>query len=396
MENLQPKLRFPEFDGDWETKKIGNMSLKVNSGKTPLGGEAVYVENGVLFIRSQNVLDSKLSFENSTYITEETNNTMKNSVVLANDILLNITGASLGRSCVVPKDFTIGNVNQHVCIIRLNPENEPAFVQPIFASEKGQNILTSLQTGSGREGLNFQSIRGITLSFPSLQEQTRIADFLSSIDEKIELLKEKKSLLEDYKKGVTQKIFNQEIRFKDDNGEDFEEWEERKISDIFIVTRGKVLAMTSVKDRIDELNLYPVYSSQTKNKGLSGYYNEFLFEDCITWTTDGAGAGDVNFRKGKFYCTNVCGVLLNKEGYANGFIAELLNSISRRYVSYIGNPKLMNNVMSEIVLNIPPSITEQARIANFLSAIDEKIELVGKQIEESQEYKKGLLQQMFV
>jgi len=188
-----PVLRFPEYKEEWKEKKIGNIADKVNSGKTPLGGESAYVESGVLFIRSQNVLDSVLSFENSTYITEATNNTMKNSVVMANDILLNITGASLGRSCVVPKDFVIGNVNQHVCIIRLNKENEPAFVQPIFASQKGQNIFTSLQTGSGREGLNFQSIKGISLSFPSLQEQTKIANFLTLVDKKTANFKTKEN-----------------------------------------------------------------------------------------------------------------------------------------------------------------------------------------------------------
>ena len=165
---LVPQLRFQGFDDKWELKKLGEVTEKVNSGKTPLGGESVYATEGILFIRSQNVLDSKLSFENSTFISEKINNTMKNSVVNANDILLNITGASLGRSCVVPYNFTVGNVNQHVCIIRLNKENDPYFIQPIFSSNKWQNIFTSLQTGSGREGLNFQSIRSITLAFPPL------------------------------------------------------------------------------------------------------------------------------------------------------------------------------------------------------------------------------------
>ena len=391
-----PSLRFPEFDGEWKLQKIGEITEKVNSGKTPLGGESVYVEKGVLFIRSQNVLDSKLSFENSTFITETINSTMKNSVVKSNDILLNITGASLGRSCVVPNNFTIGNVNQHVCIIRLNKENNPYFVQPIFSSEKGQNIFTSLQTGSGREGLNFQSIRGITLAFPFLQEQNKISTFLSTVDDKLQALKQKKTLLEQYKKGVMKRIFSQEIRFKDDNGNDYPDWEERKVKDIFILTRGSVLSMTLVSEKQDNENYYPVYSSQTKKNGLSGYYNKFLFEDCITWTTDGAGAGDVNFRKGKFYCTNVCGVLKSDKGYANVFIAEILNSISRKYVSYVGNPKLMNNVMAEISISIPLSIEEQTKIANFLSAIDDKINHCQEQIVNTEVWKKGLLQQMFV
>jgi len=390
-----PALRFPEFEGEWEDKKLGDIAEKVNSGKTPLGGEAAYSQSGILFIRSQNVLDSKLSFENATYISEKINDGMKNSIVKSRDILLNITGASLGRSCVVPSNFTIGNVNQHVCIIRINKKNEPYFIQPILASEKGQNILTSLQTGSGREGLNFQSIRGISLLFPTLPEQNKIASFLTAIDDRLQALKKKKALLEQYKKGMMQKIFSQELRFKNDTGGDFPGWKEQKIGDIFRVTRGNVLSMSLVSSQKDDTNIYPVYSSQTKSNGLSGFYDKFLFKDCITWTTDGANAGEVKYRTGEFYCTNVCGVLESDRGYANLCVAEILNTVSRRYVSYVGNPKLMNNVMTEILVSIPSSIIEQTKIANFLSAIDDKINHCQTQIEKTEQYKKGLLQQMF-
>ncbi len=192
-----------------------------------------------------------------------------------------------------------------------------------------------------------------------------------------------------------QKLFSQELRFKDNNNQDFPDWQEKIVENIFKITRGNVLSMTLVMENQDAKNRYPVYSSQTRNKGLSGYYDKFLFENCITWTTDGAGAGDVNFRKGKFYCTNVCGVLISDEGYANQFVAELLNSISRKYVSYVGNPKLMNNVMGNISICIPSSIIEQQKIATFLSAIDEKISHSSTQIEKMETWKKGLLQQMF-
>lgn len=193
-----------------------------------------------------------------------------------------------------------------------------------------------------------------------------------------------------------QQIFSQELRFKDDNGNEFPDWEDKKVKDIFVVTRGNVLSMTLVSENQNNNNYYPVYSSQTKKNGLSGYYNTFLFEDCITWTTDGAGAGDVNFRKGKFYCTNVCGVLKSDKGYANVFVAEILNSISRKYVSYVGNPKLMNNVMAEISISIPTSIEEQTKIATFLSTIDEKINQCHAQITNTEVWKRGLLQGMFI
>jgi type I restriction enzyme S subunit len=148
-------LRFPGFEGEWIRVKLENIAEKVNSGKTPLGGESTYLTDGVVFIRSQNVNNNRLELENPVFISDAVNNGMKNSIVKANDILLNITGASLGRSCVVPNGFKLGNVNQHVCIIRLKKESDPRFIQPILSSAKGQSIFESLQTGSGREGLNF-------------------------------------------------------------------------------------------------------------------------------------------------------------------------------------------------------------------------------------------------
>ncbi len=120
---------------------------------------------------------------------------------------------------------------------------------------------------------------------------------------------------------------------------------------------------------------YPVYSSQTKNNGLMGYYNEYLFENAITWTTDGANAGTVKYRKGKFYSTNVNGVLLSDEGYANQAIAESINRIAWKHVSYVGNPKLMNNVMSKINIYISDSLEEQQLISDYFNTFDTFISL---------------------
>ncbi len=181
-----PNLRFPEFDGEWKLTKLGNIAEKVNSGKTPLGGESTYLTEGVIFIRSQNVNNNRLELENPVFISDAVNNGMRNSIVKANDILLNITGASLGRSCVVPNDFKLGNVNQHVCIIRLQKKSDPRFIQPILSSARGQSIFESLQTGSGREGLNFENIKKIELDLPSLAEQVKIANFLSLIERRIQ------------------------------------------------------------------------------------------------------------------------------------------------------------------------------------------------------------------
>ncbi|MEQ6171109.1 restriction endonuclease subunit S [Acinetobacter baumannii] len=217
-----PKLRFKEFDGDWLLKSINDISTKVGSGSTPRGGSEAYVDEGIIFIRSQNVNDNQLILDDVAYIPESTHAKMSGSKVLPNDILLNITGASIGRSCVVPETFSEGNVNQHVCIIR-TPNDDPIFVQSFLSSENGQNHIQSKQVGGGREGLNFQAIRSIDFEMPSKEEQTKIASFLSTVDEKISQLTQKHELLSQYKQGMMQKLFSQQIRFKADDGSEFGE-----------------------------------------------------------------------------------------------------------------------------------------------------------------------------
>lgn len=144
---------------------------------------------------------------------------------------------------------------------------------------------------------------------------------------------------------------------------------------MFKVTRGYVLAATLTSADQTAETPYPVFSSQTKDKGLMGYYKDYLYEDAITWTTDGANAGTVNFRAGKFYCTNVCGVLLTDSVKASPAVAEALNNVAKSYVSYVGNPKLMNNVMADIEIYIPFAQTEQEKISQVFTTLDNLITL---------------------
>jgi type I restriction enzyme S subunit len=218
------------------------------------------------------------------------------------------------------------------------------------------------------------------------------------VDDLIAAQARKVDVLKTHKKGLMQQLFPREgetqphLRFPE--FQNAGEWELKAIGDVFRVTRGEVLSMTLVKDVASSEAPFPVYSSQTKNKGLAGYYSEHLYEDAITWTTDGANAGDVNFRPGKFYCTNVCGVLINTHGYANACVAALLNSVTRRHVSYVGNPKLMNGVMAKIEIPLP-SVPEQQHIAACLSSLDDLITLETQKLEALKTHKKWLMQQLF-
>ena len=172
-------------------------------------------------------------------------------------------------------------------------------------------------------------------------------------------------------------------------------WEQRKVSELFRVTRGYVLAATQTETTKTDEKPYPVYSSQTKDKGLMGYYKDYLYEDAITWTTDGANAGTVNYRAGKLYCTNVCGVLLSNEVKANQMIAEALDSVAKGYVSYVGNPKLMNNVMADIVIQIPTQAEEREQLSSFFAKLDNLITLHQRKFEKLTNVKKSMLKKMF-
>ena len=389
---VAPKLRFKEFNNDWSLKKLGDLSFKpqygMNSSATEFDGENKYLR-----ITDINEDDHSFNFSKLTSPADD----LDDKYLLKNgDLLFARTGASVGKSYLYnSKD---GKVYFAGFLIKFSLQTEvnPYFIFSQTLSKKFQNWVITNSMRSGQPGINAEEYSLLPISFTSLKEQTKIATFLAAVDEKITQLTQKHQLLSQYKQGMMQKLFSQQIRFKADDGSEFGEWENISVKEIFDVTRGQVLAVSNTVSVADTDYKYPVFSSQTKQKGLMGFYKKYLFEDALTWTTDGANAGDVNFRKGKFYCTNVCGVLLSKKGYANLCIAEILNKVTHKYVSYVGNPKLMNNVMSEIPITIPSNLEEQTKIANFLSAIDQKIEVTEQQIEQAKQWKKGLLQQMFV
>lgn len=172
-----------------------------------------------------------------------------------------------------------------------------------------------------------------------------------------------------------------------------EDWKEVLIGDIYQIKRGQVLATSKISPIKNATNKFPVYSSQTLKNGLLGYFNQYLFSDGITWTTDGANAGTTKYREGKFYCTNVCGVLSSQVGYANICMAEIINIETPKYVSYVGNPKLMSNVVSKISIILPP-LQEQQAISSVLSDFDEHIDNLTMLIEKKKAIRDGALEDL--
>ena len=231
--------------------------------------------------------------------------------------------------------------------------------------------------GSTIKRLYNDNILRTRIKIPTISEQEKIARFLDGFDMLLSLHQRKLEKLKILKKAMLEKMFPKngekvpEIRFSGFA----DDWEQRKVSEMFKITRGYVLSATVTTEYPDDENRYPVYSSQTAFNGLLGYYKQYLYENAVTWTTDGANAGTVRYRDGKFYCTNVCGVLLSDVIKVSKMVAEALNVISKKYVSYVGNPKLMNNVMAEIVIAFPPQQEEQDAISGYFNLMDSLLSL---------------------
>lgn len=390
-----PSLRFPFFKGKvWNKCLLQNIAAPVTDKANYSCTDPVLTlscEYGLIIQKSyfeKNIHSSNLS----RYIK------VQNNDFVYNDRVTNLYPyGTIKRNTLNIK----GLVSPIYKCFRFFIKTEPAFWQYYFEAHCHENELKNIINEGARTGrfnISIKQFLKISVFLPDKAEQKKIADCLSSLDELIEAHEQKIDALKQHKKGLMQHLFPVEDettpRWRFPEFRNAEEWEKYEIGDIFTATRGQVLAMTEVQAIKTKNFSYPVYSSQTKNNGLAGYYSDYLYENAITWTTDGANAGEVNFRKGKFYCTNVCGVLLNKYGYANKCISEIINFVSKKYVSYVGNPKLMNNVMKKIKITIP-SLPEQQKIADCLTSLDERIEAQEEKIAALKEHKKGLMQKLF-
>lgn len=200
-----------EIPTEWSITKIKSGVTKIGSGKTPSGGAETYTDSGVIFLRSQNIYDCTLNLESPTYISPEVDATMKSTRVLPDDVLLNITGGSIGRCSIVPKTLGLANVNQHVCIIRTNPLIFlPKYMQYFWVSTLGHLAIDLYQTGGNREGMSADAIRNTPIPYAPLNEQKEIADYLDAKCAEIDKLIAKKEQLvkelESYKKSLIYEV----------------------------------------------------------------------------------------------------------------------------------------------------------------------------------------------
>ncbi|WP_319522618.1 restriction endonuclease subunit S [uncultured Desulfosarcina sp.] len=202
----------------WQIETLGDITSRIGSGITPSGGNEVYKDEGVIFIRSQNVTNSGLNLSDVVYIDDNTHRSMLRSEVLPFDVLLNITGASIGRCCYVPEGIEKANQNQHVCTIRLSNPNlhDSEFLAAILSSPIGQTQISRSNAGGNREGLNYQQIRNFQIPWPTSQERLLISQSIKICENLVNQTEATIAKLRQVKAGMLHDLLTRGL---DENGE---------------------------------------------------------------------------------------------------------------------------------------------------------------------------------
>jgi len=261
----------------------------------------------------------------------------------------------------------------------------PEFMNYMFKTQHARKEITQKSNGSTRYNVGQETLSKVLIYLPQKPEQQKIAKFLTAVDQKIEKLTKKEKLLVDYKKGVMQKIFSQEIRFRGDDGEVFGDWVERKLGEVVKIGSGKDYKHLGTGD-------IPVY-------GTGGYMlsvDKFLYDGESVCIGRKGTIDKPMYLSGKFWTVDTLFYTHSFNNSIPKFIHFVFQRINwKKYNEASGVPSLSKTTILNIKINLP-SLKEQTKIANFLSSIDKKIEQINSQIDESKRFKKGLLQQMFV
>lgn len=396
---LQPKLRFPEFEEKWNSIKLGDlMTFKngVNASKENYGFGYKFIN--VLDIINNNIITNDIII-GEVSITEKE---FEKNIVQYGDILFqrsSETREEVGQSNVY-LDETPATFGGFVIRGKSISEYNSLYLHYLLKTSKARLEITTKSGGSTRFNVGQETLSNVVIKIsPSLPEQQKIADYLSTIDTKINLLEEKKAQLALYKKAMMQKLFSQEIRFKPtechtelvevESVEVYPEWEEKRLGEVCQKTSSNL----SANQIEDNHGIYKLYGAVGLIQMVDFYQEDKPY---ISIVKDGAGVGRV------LLCDEYSSVLgtLDKISPKDSnnliFIYYLLLNLDfTKYVTGSTIPHIYFKDYSKEKLCIP-SLLEQQKIADFLSAIDESIEKVNEQIMQTQSFKKAMLQQMFV
>ena len=405
-----PKLRFKEFDNQWDKIKINDQAQTVTSGSRDWA--QYYSESGDKFIRMTNLVRDGIYLDLSdlkfVQLPKDSNEGKRTSLKFG-DILISIT-AELGKLGWIPEGLGTAYINQHTALVRMKDSVDSKFIAYSLSTEKYNNKLNSLNDSGAKAGLNLGTIRNFELIVPPKEEQTKIASFLSAVDEKISQLTQKHQLLSQYKQGMMQKLFSQQLRFKADDGREFGEWEETTLGEIgtFKSGQGFPEQFQGGKDgipffKVSDMNILgnekimKVANNYVNSEAITKMKAKVIDNEAIIFAKVGAAIFLERKRLAKnFLIDNNMMAYLSNQKTNIMFLKQFLDNIKlSKFVQVGALPSYNSSDLAIIPISLP-CLEEQTKIANFLSAIDQKLEVVAQQIEQAKTWKKGLLQQMFV
>jgi len=402
-----PQLRFPEFSGEWEEKRFDSLYPTVRNGFVGVA-TPYYVEEGVPYLQGKNIKSGAINRNGLVYINESFHQKSKKSQLRQNDIVM-VQSGHVGECAVITEEFE--DTNCHALLVSTPTHDiDSKFYINYFYSKFGRKKIYRITTGNTIKHILSSDLKIQTVSNPSYQEQQKIAAFLTAVDTKIEQLSKKQELLGEYKKGSMQQIFSQAIRFKADDGSEFPEWKERRLGDVCSKAKSGGTPRSTTKEYYDgdipflaisDITRQGKYLTSASKKisqlGIDNSASWIVPIDTIIYSMY-ASVGLVSINKIPLATSQAVINLIVKDGYSIEFIYYHLIEVKKTIHKFIetGTQGNLNaQTVKSLILNIP-SLPEQAKIANFLSSIDNKIEQVGKQLDESKQFKKALLQQMFV
>ncbi len=386
-----PALRFPEFTEEWKRIKVSDL-LDFYSTNSLSWEQLEYEPNepynlhyGLIHVGLSTLIDltkDKLPSIKDGNVPKKYELCKEGDIAFAdasedtNEVAKVVEFYNLGDKKVVCGLHTIHGRNN-------NGQTAKGFLGYCFSSTIFHNQIRRIAQGTKIYSISTKNFSEIFVGLPSRSEQQKIATLLRLIDERIAT---QNKIIEDLKKlksAISLKMLHSDS------------WEQFRIKDIAIIGRGRVISSVEISQQKNPT--YPVYSSQTSNEGIMGYLDDYMFEgEYISWTTDGANAGTVFYRNGRFNCTNVCGLLKLKKGFDIHFVSLVLAEATKKYVSVnLANPKLMNNTMGNIQICLP-KLEEQKRISIVFRRLHELLAIHNNLLTEYSKQKQYLLSQMFI
>ena len=386
-----PKLRFKEFTGEWEEKRLSNY-LYVNTARNK---NNIFNKNDVLSVSGEFGIVNQILFQGRSFAGESVE---LYHVVETGDIVYTKSPLKANPYGIIKYNSgDAGIVSTLYAVYHCKPNCSGKFVEYYFDNDLRLNkYLKPLVNIGAKHDMKISDENALSgnVILPSYDEQCKIDSFLKIIDERIEKQKDIIDTLSKQKKALMQKIFSQELRFKDENGKEFPDWEEKKLGEIFEIKAGGDIDKNHVSKTKEGNFIYPIYANALINEGIYGYSDIYKIDnDSITVT----GRGDIGVAKarcGKFYPIVRLLVLIPKETEDMVFFENLIN-YTKKYDESTGVPQLTVPQLSKIKVKVP-SFEEQFKIGELFRSLDAKMEKGKMILKHWQQIKKGLLKQMFV